>query len=66
MIMINDTQQLYMQKGSTDHLSTQLLRKQRDSLSSALCPPTSIDLMSVLPYEVIEMVLGYLPFSQIW
>ena len=49
-----------------DCQTLQLLRRQRDSLSSALRPPTAVDPISVLPYEVIEMVLDYLPFSQLW
>lgn len=45
-------------------IGTQLLKKSHKDLMDKLCPPTSVDPLTVLPRELAEMVLEYLTFRQ--
>lgn len=47
-------------------LFRKLLRDLRNKLSKVLAPPKSVDFLTILPIEVIEMIFYYTQFRQIW
>ncbi|KAF2681143.1 hypothetical protein K458DRAFT_344425 [Lentithecium fluviatile CBS 122367] len=54
-----------MKNVPVDNKNFQLLQQLHDKLTRQLAPPTAIDPFTVLPMELVEMILGYLPFKNV-
>lgn len=50
-------------KNITD-FDPKLLQQLHDQLTRRLSPPTAIDPLTILPVELVEMIIGYLPFRE--
>ncbi|PVI06682.1 hypothetical protein DM02DRAFT_514060 [Periconia macrospinosa] len=48
-----------------DNNAYQFLQKAHDNLTRKLSPPKSVDPFTVLPVELVELILAYLPFRNI-
>lgn len=46
--------------------SLQPLRSHYRTLSRVLCPATAVDVFSILPLEIIEMIFHHLSFARMW
>jgi len=48
------------------HTRYSSLKKHHADLKQNLAPPDGVNLFSILPVELLEMVFQYLPFEQVW
>ncbi|KAF1954674.1 hypothetical protein CC80DRAFT_536820 [Byssothecium circinans] len=54
-----------MKNVPVDRKHFEVLQKMHDQLTRKLSPPKAIDPLAVLPVELAEMVIGYIPFKNI-
>ena len=52
--------------GIPEHARYDSLKRLHSDLKQKIVPSTGVDLFSILPVELLEMVFQYLPFEQIW